>query len=159
VDFAESQDEVAAAWRQRANECADDNDIEGWRAAREQARRATVSDPLTVSGSCAASRRRSHPRRGSDVGVARHVALARRESPSQGDRHLTAALALVRYLPRTFAALETGALSEWRAEIVMTETAVLTADQRTAAEAELLEGLGAEGVGELGTESCSGGCG
>ena len=41
ADFAESQAEVAAAWRQRARECADDNDFDGWRAAREQARRAT----------------------------------------------------------------------------------------------------------------------
>jgi len=40
--FAESQAEVAAASRQRARECADDNDFDGWRAAREQARRATV---------------------------------------------------------------------------------------------------------------------
>ncbi len=40
VDFVDSQEQVAREWRRRAKECADDNDFEGWRAAREQARRA-----------------------------------------------------------------------------------------------------------------------
>jgi hypothetical protein len=150
VDLAESQEEVAAAWRQRAKECADDNDFEGWRAAREQARRATVTDPLAASDSGQAGRRRFRRCPGADLGVAGQVALARRESPSRGSRHLTMALALVRHLPRTFAALQAGALSEWRAEIVARETAVLTDDQRTAVDAELFDGLGEWGVGQLG---------
>ena len=143
TDFAESQEQVAAAWRQRAKECADDNDFDGWVAARQQAQRAPVAgDDEAV---------RHHRRRpGSDLGVPGQVALARRESPSRGARHLAAALALVRHLPRTLAALEIGALSEWRAEIVVRETAVLTADQRTAVDAELFDGLAAEGVGQLG---------
>ena len=43
TDFAESQEQVAAAWRQRAKECADDNDFDGWVAARQQAQRAPVA--------------------------------------------------------------------------------------------------------------------
>jgi Domain of unknown function (DUF222) len=149
ADFAESQEDVAAAWRQRAKECAADNDFEGWRAAREQARRATVVAPVGDSDG-EAGHRRSLRRPGADLGVAGQVALARRESPSRGSRHLTMALALVRHLPRTLAALQTGALSEWRAEIVVRETAVLTDDQRTAVDAELFDGPGIEAVGRLG---------
>lgn len=149
ADFAESQEEVAAAWRQRAKECADDNDFEGWRAAREQARRATVVAPLGDSDG-EAGHRRSARRAGDDLGVAGQVALARRESPSRGSRHLAMALALVRHLPQTLAALEVGALSEWRAEIVVRETTVLTDDQRTAVDAELFDSLGTAGVGQLG---------
>src|SRR5690242_11846309 len=141
VDFAESQEQVAAAWRERARECADDSDFEGWRTAREQARRASVEPAVD---------RRSRRRPGVAIGVAGQVALARRESPSRGARHLSTALALVRHLPMTFAALETGAISEWRAELVVRETAVLAAEQQGAVDAELFDGLGAEGVGRLG---------
>ncbi|HEU4330638.1 MAG TPA: DUF222 domain-containing protein [Lapillicoccus sp.] len=141
VDFAESQERLAAAWRERAKECADESDFEGWQAAREQARRASAE-----SEADRASRRRP----GAAVGVAGQVALARRESPSRGARHLTDALALVRHLPATLAALEAGAISEWRAEIVVRETAVLTTDQQRALDAELFDGLGVEGVGRLG---------
>ena len=42
ADFAVSQEQVAEDWRARAKECAGDGDFEGWVAAREQARRATV---------------------------------------------------------------------------------------------------------------------
>jgi Domain of unknown function (DUF222)/HNH endonuclease len=141
VDFAESQEQVAAAWRQRATECADDDDFQGWRAARDQARRASVEPTVAP---------RSRRRPGAEIGVAGQVALARREAPSRGARHLETAIALVRHLPRTLAALEVGAISEWRAEIVVRETAVLTADQRRAVDVELFEQLGVEGVGRLG---------
>jgi hypothetical protein len=148
ADFAESQAEVAAAWRQRARECAEDNDFDGWRAAREQARRATVDAAEADSESPRRSRRRDRGVR--EVGVAGQVALARRVSPSRGGRHLAVALALVHHLPRTLAALEVGALSEWRAEIVVRETAVLTPEHRSAVDAELFDRLGREGVGGLG---------
>ncbi len=144
ADFAESQAEVAAAWRERARECAGDNDFDGWRAAREQARRASVDAAEPVSGS---TRRRRATR---EVGVAGQVALARRVSPSRGSRHLAVALALVRHLPRTLAALEVGALSEWRADLVVREVAVLSPEDQSAVDAELFEGLGPEGVGRFG---------
>ena len=123
ADFAESQAEVAAAWQRRARKCADDDDdFDGWRAAREQARRATVDSTVADSGSSPRSRRRGRGAR--EVGVAGQVALARRVSPSRGVRHLALALALVHHLPSTLAALEVGALSEWRAELVVRETAI-----------------------------------
>jgi hypothetical protein len=77
ADFVESQADVAEAWRRRARECADDNDFEGWRTAREQARRATL---VPDGGTGRRARRRPH----TDLGVAGQVALARRESPSRG---------------------------------------------------------------------------
>ncbi|HEU4999142.1 MAG TPA: DUF222 domain-containing protein [Lapillicoccus sp.] len=142
VDFAESQERVAAAWRERAREYADESDFEGWRAAREQARRASVEAAVDDG-----SRRR---RPGARIGVAGQVALARRESPSRGARHLSNALALVRHLPQTFAALEAGAISEWRAGLVVRETEVLSAELQRAVDAELFKGLGVDGVGRLG---------
>lgn len=150
VDLAESQERVAAAWRQRARECADDNDFEGWRAVREQAHRASVQlpDPPASPGSRPA--RRSARRPGAALGVAGQVALARRESPSRGARHLAAALALVRHLPRTLAALQAGVISEWRAELVVRETAVLSSDQQTAVDAELFDTSGMDEAGRLG---------
>src|SRR5258705_11972150 len=48
-------------------------------------------------------------------GLASEVALARRDSPSRGGRHLGFAKALVHEMPHTLAALEAGALSGWRA--------------------------------------------
>jgi hypothetical protein len=47
-------------------------------------------------------------------------------------------------------ALEAGAISEWRAGLVVRETAVLTADQQSAVDAELFDTLGVDGVGQLG---------
>ena len=44
-------------------------------------------------------------------GVAGEVALARRDSPARGGRHLGLAKALVHEMPHTLAALECGALS------------------------------------------------
>jgi hypothetical protein len=48
-------------------------------------------------------------------GVASEIGLARRDSPARGNRHLSVASALVHEMPHTLAALECGALSEWRA--------------------------------------------
>ncbi len=142
VDFADSQETVAAAWRERARTAAEGNDWEGWRAAREQARQATVTDVTKGVG-----RRVRRP--GEAMGVAGQVALARQEPPSRGSRHLGVALALVRQMPHTLAALESGRLSEWRATLVVRETAMLTGDQRTAVDTELAEALGDE-LGLLG---------
>ena len=148
VDFADSQEAVAAEWRDRARTAADDNDFEGWRAAREQERAASVvpGGPHRAGGS-----RRATRRPGEAMGVAGQVALARQEPPSRGSRHLGVALALVRQMPHTLAALEQGRLSEWRATLVVRETAMLTGDQRTAVDEELAQGdeLGLLGDREL----------
>lgn len=64
-------------------------------------------------------------------GVANQIALARRDSPHKGGRHLGLANALVDEMPRTLAALSSGEISEWRATIMVRETALLCREDRT----------------------------
>lgn len=65
-------------------------------------------------------------------GVAAQVALARRDSPARGSRHLGLARALVHEMPHTLEHLSAGRVSEWRATVLCRETAVLcAADRRT----------------------------
>jgi hypothetical protein len=81
-------------------------------------------------------------------GLASEVALARRDSPARGGRHLGFATALVFEMPHTLAALECGALSEWRATLIVRESACLEVEDRRALDAEMcadvttLDGLG-----------------
>ena len=70
-------------------------------------------------------------------GLAAEVALARGESPVRGARHLGFAKALVHEMPHTLAALEAGVLSEWRATILVRESACLDREDRTRLDAEL----------------------
>jgi len=87
-------------------------------------------------------------------GVAAQVALARRDSPVTGGRHLGMAKALVREMPHSLAALQDGRLSEWRATLLVRETACLSRDDRSAVDRELcadpatLDGLGDRAVAE-----------
>ncbi|MEB4210034.1 HNH endonuclease [Mycobacterium sp. 94-17] len=102
-------------------------------AAAGQARAAAILDASrrareADAGTPAARRRR---------GVAAEVALARRDSPARGGRHLGFAKALVHEMPHTLAALECGALSEWRATLIVRESACLDVDDRRALDAEL----------------------
>ncbi|MGO4444188.1 DUF222 domain-containing protein [Mycobacterium sp. 2YAF39] len=81
-------------------------------------------------------------------GLAAEIALARHDSPNRGGRHLGFARALVHEMPHTLAALESGALSEWRATLIVRESACLavedrrTLDVRLCADQSALEGLG-----------------
>src|SRR5277367_2215783 len=81
-------------------------------------------------------------------GVASEVALARRDSPARGNRHLGFAKALVHEMPHTLAALQSGILSEWRATLIVRESACLDVDDRRTLDAELccdqaeLQGMG-----------------
>jgi len=68
-------------------------------------------------------------------GVAAQVALARRESPHAGGRLLGMAQALVREMPHTLAALRRGGLSEYRAMLVVRETACLAVADRAVVDA------------------------
>ena len=52
------------------------------------------------------------------------IALARRESPLHGSRLLGLARALVNEMPHTMAAMTRGELNEWRATLMVRETAV-----------------------------------
>ncbi len=86
------------------------------------------------------------PKRG--CGLASEVALARRDSPNRGGRHLGFAKALIYEMPHTLAALKAGALSEWRATLIVRESACLdvedrrTLDARMCADQIALEGKG-----------------
>ena len=70
-------------------------------------------------------------------GLSSEVALARRDSPSRGNRHLGFAKALVHEMPYTLAALECGALSEWRATLIVRESACLSVADRRVLDAEM----------------------
>ncbi|WP_420180281.1 HNH endonuclease [Paenarthrobacter sp. TA1.8] len=77
------------------------------------------------------------------------VALARRESPNRGSRLLGLAKALVMEMPRTLAALESGQLNEWRATLLVKETACLSAEDRCAVDEELAPDTGIfDGAGD-----------
>ncbi len=82
------------------------------------------------------------------IGVGAQVALARRESPHTGGRHLGLAKALVLEMPHTHAALTSGAISEWRATLLVRESACLaradraTFDEQMAGDVATLTALG-----------------
>jgi hypothetical protein len=82
-------------------------------------------------------------------GVASEVALARRDSPARGNRHLGFAKALVHEMPHTLAALETGVLSEWRATLIVRESACLDIEDRRALDTEMCADVaGLDGMGD-----------
>ncbi len=76
------------------------------------------------------------------TGIAAQIALARRESPAKGSRLLGLAKALVTEMPHTLAGLETGQLNEWRATLLVRETACLSAADRSAVDEELASDAG-----------------
>lgn len=97
--------------------------------------------------------RRTHaraglPREHHGRGVAAQVALARRESPARGNRILGFAKALDSEMPCTLRALSEGLISEWRATLLVRETACLSVEDRRLVDREVagdpggLEGLG-----------------
>ena len=115
-------------------------ELEDWKSAAsaEQARLAVAFDLL---------QRREQARLGVPAeklgaGVGAQIALARRESPARGGRLLGLAKALVTEMPHTLTALETGQLNEWRATLLVRETACLSAADRAAVDAELAADAG-----------------
>jgi len=114
-------------------------------AAAGQARLAAALDAARRSAEAAAGVPAA--RRGR--GVATEVALARRDSAARGGRHLGFAKALVHEMPHTLAALENGVLSEWRATLVVRESACLDVADRARLDAELCADPAAlDGVGD-----------
>ncbi|MGV9861725.1 HNH endonuclease [Rhodococcus koreensis] len=85
-------------------------------------------------------------------GIASQIALARRESPSRGGRHLGFARAVVHEMPHTLALLRSGRLNEWRATLLVRETACLSAadravvDRRLCSDPDVLDGVGDRGL-------------
>ena len=95
-------------------------------AAAEQARSTAEWDAIRrqlESRAGVAAKRRAR-------GLSSEIALARRDSTTKGDQHLGFAKALVHEMPCTLAALEAGVLSEWRATIIVRESACLTVEDR-----------------------------
>ena len=102
-------------------------------AAAEQARVTAELDAVrrareAASGVPAARRGR---------GLGAEIALARHDSPNRGGRHLGLARALVHEMPHTLAALGCGALSEWRATVIVRESACLSLADRRRLDAEM----------------------
>lgn len=64
------------------------------------------------------------------AGTRAEIALARRCSPTLADRHVGLAVALDAEMPHTLHALSRGEISEWRATLMVRETACLSADDR-----------------------------
>lgn len=89
-------------------------------------------------------------RRGRDVPV--RLGLALRESPVRARSFLGAAKAWHAEMPHTFAALRAGALSPWRATVLVRETAHLSVEERVLIDEELcadrrtLEGVGTKAL-------------
>ena len=86
-------------------------------------------------------------------GVAAQVALARRDSPHRGARHVGLATALVSEMPHTLAALSRGQISEWRATLMVRETAVLSVEDRRRVDTRLAGRLGHLGDGGVEREA------
>ena len=108
-------------------------------AAAEQARAAVALEEKRRAAEAAAG----VPVAKRGRGVASEVALARRDSPARGGQHLGLAKALVYEMPHTLAALECGALSEWRATLIVRESACLAVEDRRVLDAEMCADVGA----------------
>ncbi len=122
-------------------------------AELERVKSAAAAGQARAAAALDASRRRSEadadvPAAKRGRGVASEIALARRDSPARGGRHLGFAKALVYEMPHTLAALQSGILSEWRATLIVRESACLEVGHRRALDSELcsdtgnLDGLG-----------------
>jgi hypothetical protein len=114
-------------------------------AAAGQARAAAALDAARRAAEAAAGM----PARRRGRGVASEIALARLDSPARGNRHLGFAKALVHEMPHTLAALEAGVLTEWRATLIVRESACLDVEDRRALDAELCsDSSGLAGMGD-----------
>ena len=90
------------------------------------------------------------------VGIAAQIALARRESPHLGRRHLGLAQVLSTEMPHTLAALRSGHITEWRATILARETACLAVeDRRRIDEALAGDAVALAGMGDRETEQAA----
>ena len=128
--------------------------------ALEDLKSAAAAAQALISVDFDASQRRLQAEAGTPaaklgLGIGKQIALARRESPKRGCQHLGLAKILTTEMPHTFAALTAGLLTEWRATILVRETACLRLEDRHAVDDELaadtgiLEGVGDEALGAL----------
>lgn len=111
-------------------------------AALEDLKAAASAAQALLAAELDTSRRMAEAARGVPAGeqgrgVAHEVALARHESPHAGGRLLGLGKALVREMPHTLDALSSGTISEWRATLLVRETACLTREDRATVDQEL----------------------
>ncbi|WP_258060246.1 MULTISPECIES: HNH endonuclease signature motif containing protein [unclassified Arthrobacter] len=95
-------------------------------ASAAQARATAVFDAITRRSQAAAGVLAEDLGKG----VGAQIGFARRESPHRGNRLLGLARILTREMPHTLHALTTGVISEWRATLLVRETACLTREDR-----------------------------
>ena len=123
-------------------------------AALERAKSAAAAEQAVLTAELDTVRRSAEAARGVPTakrgkGLASEVALARRDSPNRGGRHLGFARALVHEMPHTLAALKAGLLSEWRATLIVRESACLTVEDRATLDARMCANQAAlEGKGD-----------
>ncbi|MBB2992486.1 hypothetical protein FHR72_003987 [Mycolicibacterium iranicum] len=103
------------------------------RAAAAQARATALWAARRTAAERAAGIRAD--KRGRGLGA--EVALARGQAPQTGGQHLGFAKALVHEMPCTLAALECGALTEWRATLIVRESSCLSVAHRRQLDSEL----------------------
>ncbi|NYJ75519.1 HNH endonuclease [Allobranchiibius huperziae] len=121
---------------QRIDQIAALEDLKGAAAAAQAALTVDLYDEQRASDQARGLRQADTAR-----SVGGQVALARRESPSRGSRHLGLARALVDEMPQTYGALRRGEISEWRATIVAQETACTTREIRGLVDEQLADDL------------------
>ena len=127
--------------------------------ALEDLKAAACAAQAVLAAELDASRRAQEAARGVPAsergrGVGAEVALARHESPHAGGKLLGLGKALVGEMPHTLDALRSGALSEWRATLLVRETACLTREDRTIVDRELAgTPRAAAALGRMGTRA------
>lgn len=114
--------------------------------ALEQVKSAAAAGQARAAAALATARRAAETAAGVPAskrcrGLASEIALARRDAPVRGGQHLGLANALVHEMPYTLAALECGALSEWRATLIVRESACLDVEDRRALDREMCADL------------------
>ncbi len=111
-------------------------------AALEALKSGVAAAQVRVTATLAASRTNNGAARGVPAekrcqGLAAEIALAKRQSPYRGARDLGVAKALVHEMPETLKALTRGEIPEFRAMLVVAETAVLSREHRGQVDHEL----------------------
>ena len=101
----------------------------------EELKAAAAAAQVRVAAAFDASVRAAHARAGVPLeqqgrGAGAQIALARRESPARGGRILGFSRALAQEMPHTLRALSEGRLNEWRATLLVRETACLSVNDR-----------------------------
>src|SRR6478672_1442204 len=113
----------------------------------EQLKAAAAAAQARLTDEFACSQRATLVKNGADPRNARRsvraqIALARRDAPHKGSRHVGLAHTLLHEMPGVLRALERGETSEWRATVIARETAHLDKEQRAQIDTAIADHLG-----------------